>query len=1328
MTDSLNSPWSIMKIYLDTLEACIMDMDGVVTDTARLHARAWKQMFDDFLAEQTGRTIELFDVIDDYRNYVDGKPRYDGVASFLEARGISLPHGDADDPPENETVCGLGNRKNVYFHTLLENEGVQAFESTIAFIRKGRAAGLRFALISASRNARKVLEAAGLNDLFQVVVDGQTAAEMNLAGKPAPDIFLEAADRLDADVNRTVIVEDAQAGVQAGKAGGFAKVIGIDRHDRREALKNSGADVVVNDLGELTLDTGPAPVEIPELLSAMSEAGNIFKRLQKDLPALFLDYDGTLTPIVDDPAKAGLDEKTREILRKIAGHMFVAVISGRGFEDVRQMVGIDELTYAGSHGFEISGGSGYFDRDKRKQQYLSVLEKADRELRSATSEMQSIRIERKPYAVAIHYRGADERTVADVEELADTLAARFTELRKSSGKKIFELHPAVDWHKGKAVQAMLDLFHVDCSQITPLYIGDDTTDEDAFRSIGDRGITILVSDRPRPTSARFILRDSSEVTTFLEKLAELAERETTKGIWSLTYDGFDPKNEKLREALCTLGNGSFASRGASPQATAGRVHYPGTYLAGCYNRLQSSVAGHAIENESLVNLPNWLPLSFRLEDGPWLDPHSAHPAEYRQELDMASGILLRTLRLVDEKEREIHLTERRFVNMAMPHLAGLETEITVKNWSGPLVIRSALDGRVANTLVVRYRELNNDHLDIVTRGSSDDGEIIWLQAETRQSHIRIAEAGRTRFFQDDEPVVAADRRLVQESGYIGLEVTVPVKAGERLRVEKIVAIYNSRDRAISESLDEARLRVAQAPGFGKLLKDHQRAWRHLWHRCGFELQVASPRISQILNLHIFHLLQTVSVHSIDLDAGIPPRGLHGEAYRGLIMWDELFVFPFLNLRLPELTRALLKYRYRRLPQAKFAATSAGFQGAMFPWQSGSNGREEAQTLHLNPQSGRWVPDDTQLQRHIGIAVAYNVWLYYQVTGDRDFMSFYGAELMIETARFWAGLTRYNDSLDRYEITGVMGPDEFHTGYPGAAEPGLANNAYTNVMAAWLFCRALEVLEIVPEERRQPMREDLSLDDRELELWQDISRKMRIVFHDDGIISQFEGYDRLQEFDWENYKSKYNNIHRLDRILEAEGDSPNRYKLSKQADVLMLFYLLSAEELGQLFKRLGYPFEHDTIPKNIDYYLKRTSHGSTLSRVVHAWVLARSRREQSWHLFCDALKSDVSDVQGGTTHEGIHLGAMAGTLDLMQRCYTGLETKEDALWFNPALPREVESMVFSILYRQHWLRVTIKKESIAVTSLGESCAPITVGLRGNRYELQPGRTIEMRLKH
>ena len=239
--------------------------------------------------------------------------------------------------------------------------------------------------------------------------------------------------------------------------------------------------------------------------------------------------------------------------------------------------------------------------------------------------------------------------------------------------------------------------------------------------------------------------------------------------------------------------------------------------------------------------------------------------------------------------------------------------------------------------------------------------------------------------------------------------------------------------------------------------------------------------------------------------------------------------------------------------------------------------------------------------------------------------------------------------------------------------------------------------------------------------------MRLVFHEDIIISQFEGYNELQDFDWEGYRDKYDDIQRLDRILEAEDDTPNRYKASKQADVLMLFFLFSSEKLKKLFDQLGYSFDYETIPKNIDYYLNRTSHGSTLSRVVHSWVLARSDRVRSWKLFCEALKSDIEDIQGGTTPEGIHLGAMAGTVDLITRGYTGIEPRDGVLWFNPCLPEEMAKLHVHICYRGHALEVEVTPDSLKVDTMKSTAAPIKVGFKNKTYDLESGSTVELRLK-
>jgi alpha,alpha-trehalase len=241
--------------------------------------------------------------------------------------------------------------------------------------------------------------------------------------------------------------------------------------------------------------------------------------------------------------------------------------------------------------------------------------------------------------------------------------------------------------------------------------------------------------------------------------------------------------------------------------------------------------------------------------------------------------------------------------------------------------------------------------------------------------------------------------------------------------------------------------------------------------------------------------------------------------------------------------------------------------------------------------------------------------------------------------------------------------------------------------------------------------------------------MLVPFHDaDGgtVISQFEGYEDLEEFDWEGYAERYDNIARLDRILEAEGDTTNRYKLSKQADALMLFYLLSGVELGQLFERLGYSFDEALMRRTIEYYAPRTSHGSTLSSVVHSWVLARADRRRSWEFFRTALEADVSDVQGGTTPEGIHLGAMAGSVDLLLRGYGGIEPRGDVLRLNPKLPDELGELQFSLSYRGQQLTLTVTAHRVVIVSAAGPAAPISVAVREQLHVLRTGTTLDVAL--
>jgi trehalose/maltose hydrolase-like predicted phosphorylase len=793
--------------------------------------------------------------------------------------------------------------------------------------------------------------------------------------------------------------------------------------------------------------------------------------------------------------------------------------------------------------------------------------------------------------------------------------------------------------------------------------------------------------------------------------------------WKIEFPSWCPKDHPTQEALCALGNGYFVTRGALEQEKDNAYNYPGTYLAGGYNRMKSKVQDKVIENEDLVNWPNWLCLTFRIGQNPWFSIEDVDMLDYVTALNMREGLLERKMRFKDKDGNITTIISRRLVSMDDYHVSGIEWTLIPENWSGKATIRSGIDGNVINNNVTRYSDLNQDHLDVYNQGDIN-GKSIYLSARSKQSDIRMTQAAKTSIIIHEEEQ-DLPQKLISQKGFIAGDFSLQCNKLEPIRIEKLVAIYTSRDFAISDPLTEAKTKLQRITSFAALTKRQKMAWKQIWDYC--DMQVDSTDADQrLIRLHIFHLFQTVSKNGMDYDIGVPARGWHGEAYRGHIFWDELYIQPFIDLHLPQLSRSLMLYRYRRLPEAYELAKEYGYRGALFPWQSGSNGREETQKIHLNPKSGRWLPDVSHLQYHINVAVAYNVWHYYQSTGDMDFLHTYGAEIIMATALFWSDLAQFNPKSRRYEIHKVMGPDEYHTHYPDAEEPGLNNNAYTNIMAVWVIQKALELFDLFDEACCDKIADKVGLTRADKEKWETLTQKMFVPFHDKNIISQFEGYESLKELDWKHYHEKYGEAIRLDRILESENDSPNYYKASKQADVLMLFYLFSCEELSLIFKRLGYDFDPESIPHIIDYYHQRTSHGSTLSQVIHAWVYARSRRDLSWKSFKNALVSDFEDIQGGTTHEGIHLGAMAGTLDLLQRCYSGLEIRDDVLWLNPHLPDDIREMKFHVRYRGHWIKLTINTKQIKIDFDKGWAEPVKIGVKGRRYTFETNDHKEFQL--
>ena len=1044
-------------------DAVIFDLDGVITKTALVHSIAWTTMFNDYLKYREKEYNEKhrdFTHEDDYLPFVDGKPRYKGVADFFSSRNIDIPFGDPSDDTEKETICGLGNRKNNYFNEILERDGVEVYESTVELLENLKKEDIRIGVASSSKNCEKVLIAANLMHYFETRVDGVVSAEIGLNGKPEPDIFTTACDNLGVAYDKAVVVEDAVSGVQAGAKGGFGFTLGLDREGNREALEKNGADIVLNDIEEL----------------------------------------------------GGIEA-------------------------------IDE------------------------------------------------------------------------------------------------------W--------------------------------------------------------------------FENKVPELK--------WTLLYHDYDPQKEKSRESLLSVGNGFFACRGSMEEARASDSNYPANYMAGLFNRKESKVGDRLIENEDFVNFIDWVYVNFRFKDSDWFNPNKDKFSINYRKLDLKTGIFSREIIVNHPDGKKTKLTSKRFVSMDNQHIGGLEYKITALNYSGEVILRSEINGDIENEGVDRYKTLEKRHLEVVDQGREND--VNYVSVCTDQSKVQISVAEKLNLISDEE--LDYESTFKNEKGKSISEFTFTLIEGQEISLQKLISVHSSHHFNESKPQESAIKDLSSDINLeGEIFKS-MNSWQDIWTKS--DLKVEGDRLSQmLLRLHIFHLYVTASPNHAQIDAGIPARGLHGEAYRGHIFWDELYILPFYISQFPEIAKSVLMYRYRRLDKARAYAQEYGFEGAMFPWQSGSDGREETQIVHLNPVSGEWGDDYSSLQRHISIAIAYNIWQYYHISGDQKFMDEYGAEMFFEICRFWASKANYDEASGKFSIDKVMGPDEFHESLPGSKEGGLTDNAYTNLMVVWCMDRAFEIMDELEMDVKTKLVDKIDLKSTELVKWKEISFKTNLNIDNEGVLEQFNGYFQLDELDWDGYKEKYGNIHRMDRILKAEGKSPDKFKLAKQADTLMTYYTLEESVIEGIIKNLSYPSADKRLKKNFDYYLQRTSHGSTLSRVVHAYLAKLTGdKKLCQEMYMDALSSDYNDIQGGTTAEGIHAGVMGGTVLSALNIFAGLNYQGEALRLDPELPGNWKSIDFNFKFKtdDYSFHITEKELEVKFSSRNDKSGRIFV--RDMRYELNNLETLKVK---
>lgn len=787
--------------------------------------------------------------------------------------------------------------------------------------------------------------------------------------------------------------------------------------------------------------------------------------------------------------------------------------------------------------------------------------------------------------------------------------------------------------------------------------------------------------------------------------------------WQICFDKFAADDERRREALLALGNGVLSMRASAPEAAAvdsdSAVHYAGFYRDGWYDDAPREVNGQKVRIAALVNLPNPFGLSVSLDGKQWLDSGNTPRLTYRQCLRMDRGRLQRQVDFtLGEKSCRLH--ETRFLSMATPRLAVLRWALDLPPGVDCVYLRAVLDGSIENRLVKTNHAYEGARLFELNATGKQNGQAA-LSACLAGSRHRVAIAVETRCGGAELQWSTRwdNKRLTQEA-------ECPVAGARKLVIEKRVLV--SVDGELPDdpaSAHEHVLRLLPHEAFARLCIRHDRAWRRLW--AAMPLRLSDPDHERTLHLHAFHLLQTISPHSRKQDLGFPARGWH-EGYYGQVFWDELFAYPFLSSHFPALARQLLRYRHRRLDEARERARVAGWRGAMFPWRSADSGAEETPPFQCNPLSGRWMPDHTQLQRHIGAAIAYDAWQLYLTTGDEALLAGEGGDLILEIARFWASIARWDDVRGRFVIRGVIGPDEYHNLSPNGQRPGLDDNAYTNLMAAWTLHLGLEVLDVLPHHRAQALCKRLGITPSERVHWREISRKMYLPIRSDGVLAQFDDVDPLKPApaEW-----RHDDRPRLDWLLAARGDRTDRYRLSKQPDVLMLPYLFSPVAIQALGDRVGYTLDETALRQTIDHHLSTITHESSLSTVVCAGALAHFDTAASWHYFQQSMGVDLMAPADGGTLEGVHLGAMAGSLDVLQRHYLGISPARDALHVFPRPPAALGDVELAVLFRRARLHFKLNGSALLIRSETANAKQAFIRHTAGTTLLQPGDTLRIR---
>ncbi len=743
--------------------------------------------------------------------------------------------------------------------------------------------------------------------------------------------------------------------------------------------------------------------------------------------------------------------------------------------------------------------------------------------------------------------------------------------------------------------------------------------------------------------------------------------------WLLVEEGFTLAREHEVESLFAIGNGYIGNRGSLAEGSP--LSAPATFAAGIFEH--SDKPGSV---PALITLPDWTGVRVWIDEQP-LSIQEGEILEHRRILDFARGILWREWRHREKNGRITRLLAFRLASLADRHLLLQTMIVSAENYSATLRFESSIEVP-AGTLPSRTW---------TPRRRPERPNVLPLALKCPGTNIEIAFGAASQLLTSSE--TTGERQIEVDDRHIVERFQVNVGVGTECHLHRLISVYSSRD--VSEPLEAAVAHVNRilARDIATVVSTHEQAWRSRWQQCDVQVD-GDPSLQASLRFAAYHLVSAANPE--DSRVSIGARALTGEAYKGHVFWDtEIYMLPFFTYTHPPSARALLTYRYHTLNAARAKALQEGFRGAMYPWESADTGEETTPKAVIAPSGEVISVLNGEMEVHITADVAHAVWQYWQGTADDDFFVDFGAEIMLETARFWSSRGALEGD-GKYHIRHVIGPDEYHE--------NVDDNVFTNLMAAWNLRRGCDTAHWMRQyhpERWQDLSRRLHLADDELATWAHLADVMFTIFDTRTLLyEQFAGYFQKEPIDLKKFEPR---TAAMDVILGHERI--NRTNVVKQADVVMALYLFW-EQLPP-----------DVRLANFRYYEPRTGHGSSLSPSMHALIAARLGEEfLAAQYLKQAAEIDLGNNMGNAAG-GVHAAAIGGLWQAVVFGFAGMETDAEGLSLNPHLLRHWRKLSFPFQWRGRHLRISLSHTSIEVSI--EEGQPLRVRVGSSSQTLSSG---------